>query len=622
MSRLASSMASQTRLMSRSSISTTSRFQSLPLRRATIRNQHSHAIPASSFPHPSPSSSRLWAAAAFAAAAAAATGSILLLSPSSSSPSPQPVTTTHDAASLRDGDDPLDLLNPHVLSTATTHLHELPLSDLVRQYVVYLASSQPALVDAGPSILHGLEWTRDHVPVLGTLVWKVFALSMGTTFYSVFVGGPTVPECSALVDTLAKRGVGCLLNYSAEAPLDGTGRAKGLILENIHEAFNAVRAASTLHPTSFSSSSTSTSSSSTTSQDSIPVYTIKPTMFAIKLTGLVRDAQLFARASNALTSSSQWQRGVALPAGTLFPASPELSEEDHAVLAQLHEGLRQVCGEARDGGVRLLVDAEQSWFQPAIDRYADLLAEEFNKVNPDNSRTAPAIPIVHNTYQAYLRTTPANMASSIARAEAGGYAFGAKLVRGAYVESERKRHQASGALGDCVVWNNKAETDSCFDECALVLERRVARDILEGKPGEAGTGAFFATHNGMSCKKVLEALRSQGLAKDKDGGLDVDERVRGRVGFGQLLGMSDNLTTTLTTVLAPSESNVTSDTTVPIVFKYVPYATLDQALPYLIRRANENQSILAADPTSGRGGAKGELKAVGKEIRSRLGLSF
>lgn len=82
--------------------------------------------------------------------------------------------------------------------------------------------------------------------------------------------------------------------------------------------------------------------------------------------------------------------------------------------------------------------------------------------------------------------------------------------------------------------------------------------------------------------------------------------------------MSDNLTNTLTGVLSPS----TKSTDIPYVFKWVPYATIEQALPYLIRRANENQSILKSDPTSGRGGARGERRAVGRELRSRVGLAF
>ena len=54
-----------------------------------------------------------------------------------------------------------------------------------------------------------------------------------------------------------------------------------------------------------------------------------------------------------------------MPSDKLFPDSPTLSDEDHEALQQLHAGLRSICTEARKGGVRLLVDAEQSWFQPA-----------------------------------------------------------------------------------------------------------------------------------------------------------------------------------------------------------------------------------------------------------------
>lgn len=84
--------------------------------------------------------------------------------------------------------------------------------------------------------------------------------------------------------------------------------------------------------------------------------------------------------------------------------------------------------------------------------------------------------------------------------------------------------------------------------------------------------------------------------------------------------MSDNLTITLVNILRPNQS--TDAAVPPLVVKYVPYATLAQALPYFVRRANENKSILQGDPTSGRGGAADERRAVGKEIRKRAGLSF
>ena len=56
------------------------------------------------------------------------------------------------------------------------------------------------------------------------------------------------------------------------------------------------------------------------------------------------------------------------------------------------------------------------------------------------------------------------------------------------------------------------------------------------EPNTAGTGAFYASHNGTSTRKVLEALREDGLARNTEAGLEVDERIRGRISFAQLMG--------------------------------------------------------------------------------------
>lgn len=47
---------------------------------------------------------------------------------------------------------------------------------LFKQYVVFLGSSQQALVEAGPWMLKKLEWTRENVPVLGSAVWALFTI--------------------------------------------------------------------------------------------------------------------------------------------------------------------------------------------------------------------------------------------------------------------------------------------------------------------------------------------------------------------------------------------------------------------------------------------------------------
>ncbi|GAA5967110.1 hypothetical protein JCM21900_001891 [Sporobolomyces salmonicolor] len=505
--------------------------------------------------------------------------------------------------------DPLSVLDPAILAHTNLHLTRQSLPNLVREWVVFAVSEQSALVEAGPWIIRKIQWTKDNVPLLGPAVWAVFVFGMNNTFYKVYAGGESVTGCAEVVKEFADKGVGVIFNYSAEAPLGAFKPASGIDHASMSEIHHAVIEAAKL--------STSTSSAASA--------LIKPSLLAIKLTGLVHDTSLLARASSVLTSNSTFQRGgrLAVDPTRPFPDSPELSEEDHELLAKLYEGLRKVCCEAKKQGVRLLVDAEQSWFQPAIDLYAELLSEEFNKVDPSSSTSGPAMPIVYNTYQCYLRTTPSKLQSALAHASSNNYSFGAKLVRGAYVESERERHAASSSSAadgePCLVWGSKAETDECYDECAELLEKRIAEDLKDDRAeARPGAGVCLASHNGTSMKRFLEKLRADGLLTElEDGTLEVDERLRGRVALGQLMGMSDNLTQTLVSLLPPPPPS-----SVPLVVKYTPYATLEQGLPYLVRRANENQSILKGDPTSGRGGAADERRAVGRELRRRLGLSF
>lgn len=132
--------------------------------------------------------------------------------------------------------------------------------------------------------------------------------------------------------------------------MDGSAKLVGVNDAHVIEAVNALKAASEFQaPGKLAANE----------------YSIKPTLLAIKLTGLIFEPQLLARATSALVNSSSYSRGTPLPASSLFPDAPELSAEDKENLQKLHDGLRKIAAAAREGGVRLLVDAEQSWFQPA-----------------------------------------------------------------------------------------------------------------------------------------------------------------------------------------------------------------------------------------------------------------
>jgi proline dehydrogenase len=89
-------------------------------------------------------------------------------------PSAEPVEAS--TAALLDPNDPLSALTPQALHQATAHLQLVGLGDLLRQYVVYLGSSQAALVESGPWVLKKVEWARDNVPVLGSAVWGFFSI--------------------------------------------------------------------------------------------------------------------------------------------------------------------------------------------------------------------------------------------------------------------------------------------------------------------------------------------------------------------------------------------------------------------------------------------------------------
>jgi len=277
------------------------------------------------------------------------------------------------------------------------------------------------------------------------------------------------------------------------------------------------------------------------------------------------------------------------------PDSP-LSAQDLSDLRELREGLHRICTRARERDVRVIIDAEHSSYQPAVDSISLALMCEFNKECPPLMRWISRLfsrtiqhdppPLIYVTCQAYLRRTPEYLAQSLRNAASNRYALGIKLVRGAYHEREVDSCSPSFPLTTDASWppvfTSKDDTDRCYDAAIVELLRAVANADGRGPR----VGVLFASHNPGSCAKVLDALVSVGLAThEEDGMVKLNDLAAERVSLAQLYGMSD----TLTDRIAASVK-----TRAPFVLKYIPYGALSEVMPYLSRRAIENKSVLGS----------------------------
>jgi proline dehydrogenase len=255
--------------------------------------------------------------------------------------------------------------------------------------------------------------------------------------------------------------------------------------------------------------------------------------------------------------------------GPLASATP--TDEEIELIEAMYARGRTLAETARATGTRLLIDAEQTRFQPAIDNLVLDLQQTYNVV--DNSD----IPIIYNTYQCYLKDAPERLRTDVNRAKRFNYHFGAKLVRGAYMESERllaEIAQAPSPIHDTI-----NDTHACYnDSVEFLLEQSVkSEQVIE---------IMCATHNQLSIEKAIAAMEKCGV-----------DRSTNTICFGQLYGMSDHLSFNL------GRSGYRA-------YKYVPYGEVQEVIPYLLRRARENSSVT--------GGAAAELEMIKDELKRRL----
>jgi len=240
--------------------------------------------------------------------------------------------------------------------------------------------------------------------------------------------------------------------------------------------------------------------------------------------------------------------------GKMESLVPPLSDREEEMFKNMMRRLHTIFKTAKKLDVRVMVDAEQSYFQPAISR----LAMEMSRVY--NTEKA----IVFNTYQCYLKEANNNICADMDQAERQNFFFGAKLVRGAYMEQERQRAAEMG-YEDPINPNFEATTEMYHKnvmECIMRMKR------LKANNQPKLIGIMMATHNEDTVRFVIKNMKEQGIKRS--------DRL---ICFGQLYGMCDQVSFPL------GQSGYS-------VYKYVPYGPVTDVLPYLSRRAQENRGFL------------------------------
>lgn len=251
---------------------------------------------------------------------------------------------------------------------------------------------------------------------------------------------------------------------------------------------------------------------------------------------------------------------------TQFIQEKPLDEREKMQLRNMIHRLEALAAEAAEHGVKLMVDAEQTYMQPGIDHLVLNLQRKYNRDNQD---------VIYNTFQCYLKISSDRVDIDLERARRENFRFACKLVRGAYMVQERKRARDKGYSDP--IHNSIEDTHRNYDAQVkkLLHNNHIASFMV-------------ASHNEESVRNTVKLMED--MRVDKRGGY---------VYFGQLLGMCDHVSYTL-----GSEGYR--------VFKYVPYGPISEVLPYLIRRAQENSGLMT--------GASKEMELLQKELMRRVGM--
>jgi proline dehydrogenase len=341
------------------------------------------------------------------------------------------------------------------------------------------------------------------------------------TLFEQFVGGETLEETARVANLLGKYDVQVILDYGVE----GGDYGEAGLDHACDEFLKVVNYAAT--------------------QTNVP-------FMSIKVTGLARFGLL-----EKLDAAAQAKSGFEGKVHTEVLSASEVEEWNRVVVR-----MQRICEAAANQNVGVLIDAEESWIQDPVDALVMQMMEKFNR---DKA-------IVYNTVQLYRHDRLQFLKDSYQQAEKKEFILGAKLVRGAYMEKERKRAEEMSYRSP--IQPNKEACDRDYNWAVAFCIEHLER-----------IATIVASHNEFSNLHAVQLLDQKGLSHHHP-----------HIHFSQLFGMSDHITFNLAKAGCP-------------VSKYLPFGPIGDVIPYLMRRAQENSSVAGQ---TGR-----ELSLIRKELKRR-----
>lgn len=510
-------------------------------------------------------------------------------------------------------------------------------AELVRALAVFQISQ------IKPIVAHSEALVKFSYSVFGS---KFTDKMMKKTFFGHFCGGETTAELEPTIRALADNGIGSILDYAAEADVvKSPEKLEKLVAYGVEQkvtaqmydytnestcdhhvetfkhciaaakassapnakCFAAIKVTALGDPALLRAISTTLNEFQTVFNERINVgdedYVTKEgfrTAFMSMFTGGDAEADaLFAKLDHdgdGRIDLIDWMHNM--PIETLHELTAHckntngklsnaiLNDEERRLYANMKRRLKELADMAQELGVRIMIDAEQTYFQPAIDHLTHRLMVVYNDKKG-------SYPVIFGTYQMYLKDSEYRLHRDMDRAERYGYRFAAKLVRGAYMTGETV-HMREIKSDYYPIHPTVEDTHLNYNHAITSVFKRI-RDFQKQQQQEKQSEnlhhapqleIMLASHNQYSMAHAVKEMAKFDLSPADSG-----------VYFGQLLGMSDHLTYTLGVHgYRP--------------YKYVPFGKVSEVMPYLIRRAVENADAL--------GGAKLEIKMLKGELWRRL----